>query len=541
MPRTTSIHQRIATRMSAVLVVIIVASAVLMGLAITRSGTDLLVKAATDRLAQESRLVTVRLEDILEAAQRDIEFIANSPAVQEVAGAINASVENADKKRRMALAKTRLQDMFAALLNKHPWYAQARLISVADDGMEVVRVENNNGQIVRVPAAELQVKGTREYFRETLDAPPGKVYWSEINLNREHGKIATPVQPVLRVAMPVAGHYGTPYGIVIINLDIRHVFDVVSAALPPDITLYIANDKGDYLYHPDPDRTFGFEHGQHFMMQDDFNAGSLPVGRATLILEDAYPAGTTKPVVAHLSRMSLKTRIGDNLLLALTRPREQILADVNKARQQSTSLIIPFILFSVAVVVWLVQVFTGPLGRMTREVSRYKPGKPFKLNEQVRNDEVGHLAKAFVRMARRIDQQVLQLEEQGKRFKSLFEAVPDAVVIIDENGSVEYSNPATERLFGYAPDDLHGRNINTLMPEPYHSHHDQYMKRYLDGGEAHIIGIGRKVVGLHKDGRTLPLYLSIGEFTLQGRRKFTGILHDISLQPAGRQQEDDND
>jgi PAS domain S-box-containing protein len=62
------------------------------------------------------------------------------------------------------------------------------------------------------------------------------------------------------------------------------------------------------------------------------------------------------------------------------------------------------------------------------------------------------------------------------------------------------------------------------------------MKRYLDGGEPHIIGIGRKVVGLHKNGRTLSLYLSIGEFTLQGRRKFTGILHDISSQSPDRQQ-----
>jgi PAS domain S-box-containing protein len=67
-----------------------------------------------------------------------------------------------------------------------------------------------------------------------------------------------------------------------------------------------------------------------------------------------------------------------------------------------------------------------------------------------------------------------------------------------------------------------------LMPDPDRSQHREYMRRYLDGGEPHIIGIGREVTGVRKDGKPLQLYLSIGEFTLEGRRKFTGILHDIS-------------
>jgi PAS domain S-box-containing protein len=67
-----------------------------------------------------------------------------------------------------------------------------------------------------------------------------------------------------------------------------------------------------------------------------------------------------------------------------------------------------------------------------------------------------------------------------------------------------------------------------LMPDPDRSQHREYMRRYLDGGEPHIIGIGREVTGVCKDGTLLRLYLSIGEFTLEGRRKFTGILHDIS-------------
>jgi len=530
------LHRRFATRLSAVLVIIVSASALLMGLAITRSGTDLLLNAATTRLAQESRLVSVRLQDILDSVQRDVVFIANSPSLTDLTSILDDSSTAPEQTAAGRVARNRLQDMFAAMVFNHPWYAQIRLVGMADKGREIVRVDQGVHGIYRVPDNELQQKGSRKYFKDALEEPPGKVFWSAIELNREHGKLTVPDQPVLRAAIPVAGKYGTPVGIVIINVDIRRVFDAAREVLSPDISLYIANQSGDYLYHPDPSMTFGFEHGQRHLIQNDFTDEALnTVGDSTLVLQDVQPRGQTEPVIAHLSRLSLQGVGADSMIIALTRPRSQVLADIDQARQHSTGLIVPFVLVALFIVIWMVELFTGPLERITREVSRYVPGRRLYLAEQQRKDEVGQLAQAFARMAERIDQQVMQLQGEGERFRSLFEAVPDAVIIIDQDGSMEYTNPATERLFGYAPEELRGQNVNTLMPEPYRSHHDQYMSRYLEGGEAHIIGIGRKVVGLHKNGKTLPLYLSIGEFRLQDRRKFTGILHDISIDSADQQ------
>jgi PAS domain S-box-containing protein len=241
-------------------------------------------------------------------------------------------------------------------------------------------------------------------------------------------------------------------------------------------------------------------------------------------------------VVAYLSRLPLQEEGRNDLLLGLVQPRAQILAEVNEARRRNATLIIPLVLAGALVVIWLVRMLIAPLERVTREVARYTPGEEPRLPDLNRQDEVGQLARAFDRMAGRIEQQVTELEVSRKRFQSLFEAAPDAVIIIDQDGSVEYTNPATERLFGYTENELYGHNIRLLMPEPYRSHHDGYLQRYLDGGEPHIIGIGRKVVGLHKNGHTLSLYLSIGEFTLQGRRKFTGILHDISAHSPDHRQ-----
>jgi two-component system, LuxR family, sensor kinase FixL len=104
----------------------------------------------------------------------------------------------------------------------------------------------------------------------------------------------------------------------------------------------------------------------------------------------------------------------------------------------------------------------------------------------------------------------------------------DAIIVIDERGLIEAFNPGAERMFGYRAEEVLGRNVNVLMPAPYRGEHDGYMGRYLATGEARIIGIGREVSAQRKDGSTIPVHLSVGEMSLEGQRKFTGILHDLT-------------
>jgi two-component system sensor kinase FixL len=117
-------------------------------------------------------------------------------------------------------------------------------------------------------------------------------------------------------------------------------------------------------------------------------------------------------------------------------------------------------------------------------------------------------------------------------FRTLFTTAVDGIVVIDERGIVQVYNPACERLFGYAPDEVIGNNVSMLMPEPYHSQHDGYIENYLKTGNRRIIGIGREVVGRRKDGSTFPMYLSVGEDIVADGRIFVGIVHDVTEQRA---------
>jgi PAS domain S-box-containing protein len=105
-----------------------------------------------------------------------------------------------------------------------------------------------------------------------------------------------------------------------------------------------------------------------------------------------------------------------------------------------------------------------------------------------------------------------------------------AIVIIDEEGIIRSVNPAIEEMFGFSEAELIGRNVSVLMPEPFRSRHDSYIRRHLETGEKRIIGIGRQVMALRKSGAIFPAHLSVSAFEAEGRRYFTGIIHDVSEQ-----------
>ena len=104
----------------------------------------------------------------------------------------------------------------------------------------------------------------------------------------------------------------------------------------------------------------------------------------------------------------------------------------------------------------------------------------------------------------------------------------DAIVTIDEKGTVSMINRAGAKLFGRPESEVVGQNVNMLMPDPYHKEHDGYLANYMQTGIAKIIGIGREVQGLRKDGSVFPLDLAVTEFRLENKRYFVGILRDIS-------------
>lgn len=126
------------------------------------------------------------------------------------------------------------------------------------------------------------------------------------------------------------------------------------------------------------------------------------------------------------------------------------------------------------------------------------------------------------------DRLELALRTTEARWRAIVDSAVDGIIVINGRGEIEAFNRAAERMFGYLEKDVRGRNVKMLMPPPYHEEHDGYIHHYLETGEQKIIGIGREVTALKRDGTTFPVHLSVGEMRIGSERHFTGILHDLS-------------
>ncbi len=127
-----------------------------------------------------------------------------------------------------------------------------------------------------------------------------------------------------------------------------------------------------------------------------------------------------------------------------------------------------------------------------------------------------------------IKQRIMIREARKQEYQAVFDNIVDGIITIDERGTIIAFNCAAEEIFGYNALHIIGRNVSVLMPESYAVEHSDYIQNYLESGVNRIIGIGREVVGVRKNGETFPMDLAVSELKADGRRLFTGVVRDIT-------------
>ena len=343
-----------------------------------------LIQTWDERLEHELALVRVRVEAGVGDAARDVRALAAAPTLREFVrwrGAADAAVWGG-----------LVEQEFLALAAGKPAYYQVRLIGVADDGRELVRVDRSPetpGGIAPIRADRLQQKGQRGYMRDALAAGQGVVSLSELDLNQDFGRVTVPHLPTLRAAETILDDSGAVFGVVIINVDLRPLLDALTAQAAPGVQLMLANGRGDYLLHPDPARRFGHDIGTDFSFSKDH---ATPEG--TLVRETSFPIapGAARQVSARVAC-----------------PPEVWLAGLAETRNRTLLAALLGIAATVPLVVWLAR---GPLGRLhvlTEAVAGYEAGQEFVSPDSGR-DEIGALGKKFAELTARVRESVEKLE-----------------------------------------------------------------------------------------------------------------------------------
>jgi diguanylate cyclase (GGDEF)-like protein/PAS domain S-box-containing protein len=138
-------------------------------------------------------------------------------------------------------------------------------------------------------------------------------------------------------------------------------------------------------------------------------------------------------------------------------------------------------------------------------------------------------AKLFWQTVNNLQRVKKELEKNQSQLQAVIHNAMDGIITINQSGEIQGFNPAAEKMFGYLQQDVLGKNVKMLMPEPTRSEHNTYINRYLHTGHGSLIGVrGREVTAIRKNGELFPMELSASDMILGGQRYFVGIVRDIT-------------
>ncbi len=400
---------RLAAKLALVLGLMGLLGAASTGFYIHNANRQRLEAAAQTALTTSTQVLGRRIATVRGATARHLALLAQHPDAIAMLQTPTAS------------SQQQVLTLFHLLLQANPEYLQIRLISAANHGLEVVRVDRDGGQTVTVPEADLQEKGHYPYVSDTLKLAPGTTYLSRFMINHERGTPSVQDQPTAQLAMPVSGGGSAPLGLVVINLDIGYTFKWLSTDLPSDFAVYLANQQGDFLVHPDGSKTFGFDKGKRHLIQDEFPATApLVTGQATQVVLKS-PATELHPSrVASFKTFPVAAASAEPaLILGLAQPLSSLEEEATRLRNHMLQIMLAVGGMGLLLAVVLARLLTRPLAELTTAAQRFAntqtPG-PLPLRRQ---DEIGDLARTFQVMAEQIHDQMHSLQENQEEFEFL--------------------------------------------------------------------------------------------------------------------------
>ncbi|OIO73614.1 MAG: hypothetical protein AUJ57_04100 [Zetaproteobacteria bacterium CG1_02_53_45] len=508
------------------------ALAMMMLFALLASGYVGYLQAQTIVMEEEQNKLSVlsqHIESSLNVYRSNLLSLRDVPPIQAIARAkANAGIdpESGDSLKEW---QQRLNIIFKAFLRNHPQYYQIRYIGA--DGDEWVRVERDRGGMIRAVAeGELQNKSEYPYVFETMNLQAGQIYHSAVNLNREHGEIQKPFQPVFRIATPAVDVRERKLGCVVINLFAEQLFASIHSE-DNGIRRHIADEQGHFIKHSDPSKAFAFELGGDYAVQ---NAESD-------LFELARHKARYIRLHNHHSEMDGFQKIyyaphdhNRYWLLLLHIPDHVVVGRIAAMLEQMLQITLVMGLVSLLLIYWfLSRRVVTPIARLADATRALQAGDAsIRMDVATAYDEFKILYAALNGYA---EQQQLSTEKlqsdvakQSQNLAAVIDHIVDGIITISADGSIESFNPAARNIFGYEDHEVIGQNVKVLMPDPYHSKHDGYLNHYLTTGEKKIIGIGREVAGQRKDGSTFPMELAVSEVFIEQSRHFVGIVRDIS-------------
>ncbi len=484
----------LTTRLALAMIVLVAGAVFAVGWLSYRSLEQALIPRVLERIETHSRFLAADLESHLRSAPANIATFANLEAVAGLVRARhNGGIDPADQTSE-ATWRRRLQGWLAAQMALKPAYS-LRFIGIADNHREIVRVDRSgpNGSVHIASDAELKQVGDSRYFRSTIGLPADQVYVSPVSLQAENGVISTPRVPTMRIAKPVFAPDGKPFGIVIVNVDMRPALDHIRASAPPNEMVYAVDAYGTYLVHPDRSREFVklSEPNGGWKADLPYFADAIGTTQSTSLVAEGASGWPTGVALAP-TLLAGKQWVG----LIETVPNNVFMAPAAAIRDTSLLVGLVAMLCAAVLAVIVARSLTGPIQRLTAAVEGIGQSGAAEIPVDAPG-ETGVLARAFARASDEANAKAAALEERRR----IFETSQDLILISDPRGILVQVSPSVENILGYRPEEMIGRNaIEFLHPDDLEQARKEM--RAARRGERVTNADSRYI---HKDGRAVTL------------------------------------
>ncbi len=400
------------------------------------------------------------------------------------------------------LNRNNLENAYLIFNKNRGIYDQIRFLD--NTGMEIVRINYNNGSPAAVPESALQFKGDRYYFRDTYNLERGEIFISPFDLNMEKGKIERPLKPMIRIGTPVFDSSGIKKGIVILNyLGSRLLQQIDIIAANNSGKLMLLNSNGYWLKHPVSKKEWGFmyEHKKNTTFGNEYPAvwDQIESSNSDQILNSAGLFSYT--TIHTLSRMQHNSAIND----AFTAP------EAAHRYNEYNWKIVSFVPQSIL-----------------------RAGNFKLLNSIIAIDGILFLllsASSMLYSQSSVDrkQAETELRDSEGKFRAISTSAQDAILMMDNNGKISFWNDAAIRIFGWRREDALEKNLHDLIvPQKYHAAHNIGLKNFHLTGEGAAIGKTLDLDGKRRDGTEFPVELSLAGVRVKGQWHAIGIMRDIT-------------
>jgi len=449
----------LGTKISLLTSLLVFISTGILGFFLLQQQENSLVERALDGIKGQLQAENSTLEGSISELIKDVRFISHTPPIQGIIRAMqNNGVDPVDGSTKI-IWKNRLSTIFRSFLLEKDQYLQIRYIGISGEGKEIVRADRMDGEPHITEDSNLQTKGESLYFKETIKLPPGTTYLSSVSLNREHGKITTPHQAVLRSSFPIYDANNKVFGIIIINMDFSAILNEL---IKHNEQLFIVNGDGDYLGNQDPKLNFGFDLGKRYKVQTEYPE-----------LVHFFEEGNSDNNFTYTPKKhdqgnvisALKTKYGFSekksfIALIYIQKISAIITESKEDINNTLFLIFSLIILSTLTGFYFSRRLTSPLMQISHATAKFSAGE-----EEVKlllpadaKDEIGDLARSFQSMTQKVKARTNELAFQKRAIDE------HAIVsIADVKGNITFVNDKFCQISGYSRDELMGRNHRVVI------------------------------------------------------------------------------